>query len=136
MGKPKMKLIRHLAFVLVIILTASGLKGQSPASSANSQNYAACINGYYGCDPHLLTESERVAVADAAQRRKYENCLNGFYGCDSRQLTESERAAVADAAQRRNYENCLNGFYGCGRIASSVRLLGRMERLANQLPEG
>src|SRR5271156_2285549 len=108
-----MKLIRNLAFGLLIIATASGLKAQNRASSANSQNYSACLNGYYECDSRQLTESERPAVADAAHRRNYSDCLNGYYSCDPRQLSESERASVADAAHRRNYSDCLNGYYGC-----------------------
>ena len=109
-----MKLIRYLSFgLLLTIAIASGLKAQSATSSANSQNYHSCLNGYYGCDSRQLTESERAAVADAAHKRNYSDCLHGYYGCDSRQLTGSERATVAEAAHRRNYSDCLHGYYGC-----------------------
>jgi hypothetical protein len=108
-----MKLIRYLAFGLLIIATAGRLKAQNTASSAHSQNYFACMNGYYGCDSRQLSESERAAVADATHKRNYNACLNSYYGCDPHQLTESERVAVADATHKRNYNACLNGYYGC-----------------------
>ncbi|MGA8222526.1 MAG: hypothetical protein WB780_12800 [Candidatus Acidiferrales bacterium] len=120
-----MKLIRYLALGLLVIATISGVNAQNTIRSGNPQNFSDCINGYYGCDPRQLSESERAAVADATHRRNYSDCLHGFYSCDLRQLTKSERAAVADAAYGRNYSDCLNGFYSC-----DLRQLTETERAA------
>ena len=116
-----MKPIRYLALGLLVIGVASVLTAQDTVSSAGSQNYSTCLNGYYGCDSRQLTSSEQAAVADAAHRRNYNECLYGLYGCDSGQLTSSEQTAVAEAARGRNYSECLNGLYGCdsGQLTSS-----------------
>ena len=92
---------------------ASEARGFS--ASVDPENLRTCLSGNYPslCKRSLLTESEKVQVANAERRENLRTCLSGNYPslCKRSLLNDSESAQVAEAERRENLRTCMSGNY-------------------------
>lgn len=92
---------------------ASDARGYS--ASVDPKNLETCLSGNYPslCKRSLLTESQKIQVADAERRENLKTCLSGSYPslCKRSLLSESEKGRVAEAERRENMRTCISGSY-------------------------
>lgn len=95
---------------------ASGESGASGYSaSVDPQNLQTCLSGNYPslCKRSLLTETQKIQVADAERRENLKTCSSGSYPslCKRSLLSESEKVRVAEAERSENLRTCISGNY-------------------------
>lgn len=105
---PTVKAIRLFAGLALFLATNAFAQ-----NVGHDKNFSNCNNGYMGCNPSLLTDSQRAQVEQSGLQRNFNNCNNGYMGCTPSLLNETQRGQVERSALQRNFNNCKNGYMGC-----------------------
>ena len=100
------------------------------AGLVRARNLQNCLAGYRDCKKSLLSDSERVEVAEAIHFQNWKTCLDGLGDCEQSQLNAQEQREVREARYYRNLQGCLGAVGQCdtSQLSDAVRLGGCARR--------